>query len=107
MTTIPYSRAPAFFGRKHQKGGDSAAPDYPLTCARKAKVLNEFCREQNVESVIKFGCGEGVQSALFAFKIYTGFDISEKAIALCRKNLWNDASKEFRLLRSYVDQPLT
>lgn len=45
--------------------------------------------------MVEFGCGDGNQLALFSFPLYTGLDVSKKAIALCEHRFENDATKSF------------
>ncbi|MGQ0429505.1 MAG: methyltransferase [Gammaproteobacteria bacterium] len=61
----------------------------------KARVLNDFVREQGVESVIEFGCGDGLQLALAEYPRYLGVDVSRTAVELCRRRFAGDATKTF------------
>ena len=61
----------------------------------KARVLNDFVREQGIQSVIEFGCGDGMQLALAEYPRYIGIDVSRTAIALCRQRFASDATKSF------------
>ena len=61
----------------------------------KARVLNDFVREHGIQSVIEFGCGDGMQLALAEYPRYIGIDVSRTAIALCRQRFASDATKSF------------
>lgn len=61
----------------------------------KARVLNNFVREQLVESVIELGCGDGLQLALAEYPRYVGVDVSRTAIEICRRRFVGDSSKSF------------
>ena len=61
----------------------------------KARVLNDFVREQRVESVIELGCGDGLQLALAEYPHYVGVDVSRTAIEICRQRFAGDATKSF------------
>jgi SAM-dependent methyltransferase len=50
----------------------------------KAEVLNGFARENSIQSVIEWGCGNGDQFELLRFPSFTGIDISSHAIGACR-----------------------
>ena len=63
----------------------------------KALVLNEFVRDNGVESVIEFGCGDGNQLGLASYPRYLGLDVSAEAIDLCRGRFGGDSTKAFLL----------
>ncbi len=50
-----------------------------------ADVINRFVEDEKINSVIEFGCSDGNQLRLLSIPGYIGFDVSETAIALCRK----------------------
>ncbi|HNX04463.1 MAG TPA: class I SAM-dependent methyltransferase [Opitutales bacterium] len=64
-------------------------------------MLNAFVKNNAVGSVIEFGCGDGGQLALAAYPAYTGVDVSDRALDLCRARFDCDASKCFLLLDRY------
>jgi SAM-dependent methyltransferase len=61
----------------------------------KARVLNDFVRENGVRTVIELGCGDGMQLALADYPRYLGVDGSRTAIDLCRQRFASDATKSF------------
>lgn len=61
----------------------------------KADVLNRFVREHGVQTVIEFGCGDGMQLALAEYPSYVGVDVSAAAIESCRRRFAGDATKTF------------
>lgn len=61
----------------------------------KARVLNDFVREQHIRSVIELGCGDGMQLALAEYPRYVGVDVSRTAVDLCRRRFAGDATKGF------------
>ena len=67
----------------------------------KAEVLNNFVRENNVQTVIEFGCGDGNQLTLADYPRYIGFDVSEDALAQCRARFDADATKSFKAMGQY------
>ena len=52
-------------------------------------------KDNGIQSVIDFGCGDGNQLSLFSFPNYIGFDVSMTAITLCKKHFKNDRTKTF------------
>jgi SAM-dependent methyltransferase len=61
----------------------------------KARILNDFVREQGIGSVIELGCGDGLQLALAEYPRYLGVDVSRTAIELCRRRFAGDPTKTF------------
>ncbi|NUM50617.1 MAG: class I SAM-dependent methyltransferase [Flavobacteriales bacterium] len=84
-----------YWEKRYSKGKNSGAGSYGKLAAFKAEVLNQFVKENNIQSVIEFGCGDGYQLSLFEFPHYTGLDISERAIEICRNKFINDQTKRF------------
>jgi trans-aconitate methyltransferase len=63
----------------------------------KAEVINAFVRDNAVQSVVEFGCGDGNQLSLYELPRYTGLDVSPHSIAQCRERFADDTSKTFHL----------
>ena len=82
------------------KGADS----YNNLAEFKGEIVNDFVVKNNIETVIEFGCGDGNQLKYFQLKSYTGFDISETAIARCTSLYKEDSSKHFQLLNNHKDE---
>lgn len=70
----------------------------------KAEVINSFVQKHNISSVIEFGCGDGNQLRLAQYPSYLGFDVSEKAISICRELFSEDTSKQFALMKDLYGQ---
>jgi SAM-dependent methyltransferase len=94
----------AYWNRRYDVGGDSGRGSYGEYAEFKAGVLNEFVDDHGIESVIEFGCGDGNQLTLARYPRYQGFDVSERAVALCEQRFGDDATKSFGLLRDYVGE---
>jgi len=60
-------------------------------------VLNAFVRENNVRTIVEFGCGDGNQLALASYPSYVGLDVSKAAIRLCQQRFRHDKTKTFFL----------
>jgi hypothetical protein len=61
----------------------------------KTQVLNEFVEQNNVDSVIEFGSGDGAQLELAKYPTYIGVDVSETAIEATRQRFANNGSMRF------------
>ena len=61
----------------------------------KAETLNAFVRDNAIESVIEFGCGDGRQLSLACYPRYLGHDVSLAAVKACRARFREDPNKTF------------
>ncbi|WP_048031256.1 MULTISPECIES: hypothetical protein [Brevibacillus] len=52
----------------YASGGNSGLGSYGVLALFKAEVINEYIKEQQVKSVIEFGCGDGSASFLILEK---------------------------------------
>lgn len=93
----------AYWEHRYAAGGHSGEGSYGKLAEFKAKTLNDFVHEHNIETVIEYGCGDGNQLKLFNFPHYTGFDISETAVSLCQEKFSGDTKKEFYLISEDKD----
>ncbi len=93
-----------YWKTRYQKGGNSGIGSYGQFAKFKADVINNFVKDNNINSVIEFGCGDGNQLRFFEFKKYLGFDVSPLAISKCKEIFKNDKSKKFIELKEYQGQ---
>jgi protein O-GlcNAc transferase len=63
----------------------------------KADILNAFVAENDLQTVIEFGCGDGNQLSLVEYPSYIGVDVSQTAVDLCARKFHQDDSKSFYL----------
>lgn len=87
----------AYWEQRYTKGGRSGGGSCGRLAKFKADVINPFVRQNSIESIIEFGCGDGTQLSLADYPEYTGFDVSPTAIKMCRDRFAGDASKRFFL----------
>jgi hypothetical protein len=85
----------AYWEKRYRKNGNSGAGSYGRNAVYKAGILNEFVRNNNIQSVIEFGCGDGNQAMQFDFPDYTGLDVSAAAIRKCIDLSKQDPAKRF------------
>jgi hypothetical protein len=89
-----------YWEKRYQKGGTSGSGSYNRLADFKAKVLNTFVKNHNIQSVIEFGCGDGNQLSLANYPSYIGLDVAPSAIAICDEKFNTDSSKSFFLYNS-------
>jgi spore maturation protein CgeB len=92
-----YFDVSSYWENRYQKGGDSGSGSYGRLAKFKAHFLNQFVANNNIESVVELGCGDGAQVGLANYPSYVGFDISESSINTCNNLYSNDSSKKFLL----------
>jgi SAM-dependent methyltransferase len=94
-----------YWEHRYSSGGDSGSgmpflPPYLYNndSKFKAKIVNDFVKNNNVKTVMEFGCGDGNQLALAEYPSYYGLDVSPTAIELCRDRFRDDKTKCFNLM---------
>ncbi len=93
-----------YWEQRYSSGGNSGYGSYDKFAKFKAEVLNSFIKKNGIKSVIEFGCGDGNQLALMNYRNYLGFDVSESAIAMCRRRFADKSNFKFKLMNDYSDE---
>jgi hypothetical protein len=94
---VSFTGSAHFWERKYQRGDTSGPGSYGALGIGKAEFVNAFVRDQQVRSVIEFGCGDGHQLSLAEYPTYIGMDVSRAAIGLCEERFGTDQDKSFFL----------
>lgn len=100
----PVSGSRSYWEERYKNGGNSGVGSYGKFAEFKAEVINSFVKDNEIESVIEFGCGDGNQLKLADYPHYIGFDVSKTSIALCREMFARDAAKSFHLIDEYAGE---
>ena len=87
--------------KRYNSGRDSGTGSHGKLAKFKAEIINDFVRNNKIETVIEFGCGDGNQLKLAEYPAYFGFDVAPKAIELCRGIFLQDRSKSFWLMAEH------
>ncbi|ABK44932.1 hypothetical protein Mmc1_2432 [Magnetococcus marinus MC-1] len=80
---------------RYHQGGNSGSGSYGRLAHYKAQFLNQFFAEQQIETVLEFGCGDGHNLGLYQVANYIGLDVSRTAIQHCIQRYQEDAGKSF------------
>jgi cyclopropane fatty-acyl-phospholipid synthase-like methyltransferase len=88
----------------YASGGNSGSGSYRRAARFKAGVLNTFMQDQNVQTVLEWGCGDGSQLRLATYRSYVGVDVSNTAVNMCRQIYKSDHTKEFFLIDEIPEQ---
>ena len=86
-----------YWEKRYTQGGTSGSGSSGRLADFKAEILNTYVAKNNIQSVIEFGCGDGVQLALARYPRYVGIDVAEGSISACRQLFKDDDSKNFYL----------
>lgn len=89
-----------YWETRYATGGISGPGSYGKPAKFKAEIINSFVKNNEINSVIDFGCGDGNQLSLADYPNYTGLDVSQTAIKLCMERFKKDKTKSFFLYDS-------
>ena len=98
--SLVFERSDQYWEDRYKLGGTSGSGSYGRLAAFKADFLNALVREHEISSVVEFGCGDGAQLQLAKYPIYTGFDVSPKAIEICTTKFEGNTTYDFYLVGS-------
>jgi Methyltransferase domain len=84
-----------YWDSRYANGGNSGNGSFGELARFKAGIINDFVAENQIDSVIEFGCGDGNQLALSKYPHYIGIDVSPTALQRCRHLFRGDATKKF------------
>lgn len=102
----PFSGSESYWEKRYQKGGNSGSGSYNRLAQFKAKIINDFIKANDIQTVIEFGCGDGNQLALAQYQNYIGLDVSSTVINRCKEKFKEDKNKKFYLYPSNEAQKL-
>jgi len=97
----PFPGSEFYWIQRYNSGGNSGSGSYNNLAEFKAEIINDFVKDNNVITVIEYGCGDGNQLKIAKYPSYIGFDISPKAIKICQDIFQHDKTKSFRLMTEY------
>lgn len=104
LSRLAFPGSEAYWEQRYQSGGTSGAGSYGHLAEFKAEFLNDFVAAHGIRSVIEFGCGDGNQLALARYPDYLGFDVSERALELCRERFPGDPTRRFAPVAGYAGE---
>jgi SAM-dependent methyltransferase len=92
---IEFGSSASYWEERYRRGGSSGAGAHGRVARFKAQVINQFVAQNEVTSVLEFGCGDGTQLARANYPRYVGTDVSHDAIELCKRRFSADPTKRF------------
>lgn len=96
-----FDSSSSYWEQRYRRGGDSGVGSYGKFAKFKAQFLNQFVRENHVQSIIELGCGDGHQLSLANYPNHQGFDVSATAVNICRARFRSDSSKRIASMSEY------
>ena len=84
-----------YWENRYKNGGNSGAGSYNNLAAFKAKVINNFVIENNINTVLELGSGDCNQLSYANYKNYFGYDVSKTAFDICKQKFNYDKTKTF------------
>ncbi len=100
MSKIFFQNSKQYWEKRYASGGNSGEGSQGEKAKFKVDFINAFISEKDIESIIDFGCGDGVVAGRLNPKKYIGLDISENAVKKCSTQFRKDPKKSF-----YVYKP--
>lgn len=97
----PFPGSAIYWESRYARGGCSGPGSYGKLAIFKATFINKFLDKHAIDHVIEFGCGDGNQIQLIDYPSYTGFDVSQTSIDMCRSKFSADRTKSFKMLYEY------
>ena len=87
-----------YWEQRYQSNKNSGSGSYGRLALFKAEIINAFVEARNINTIIEFGCGDGNQLDIADYPNYVGYDVSNKAIDICKEKFKNDNNKCFYIL---------
>lgn len=87
-----------YWEERYKNGQNSGSGSYNRLADFKAEVVNSFLAENNINSCIEWGCGDGNQLMKINYKKYLGLDVSAKVISNDIEKFSADKSKTFKVI---------
>ena len=85
----------AYWEHRYVSGGNSGDGSRGDNARLKADYINRFVKDNEVRSVLEFGCGDGWQLSLANYPDYVGLDVAETVVQRCRTLFALDSHKRF------------
>ncbi|WP_273328085.1 methyltransferase domain-containing protein [Vallitalea guaymasensis] len=88
-----------YWDKRYLNKGTSGLGSYGDLADFKGEIINEFIKDNNINSVIEFGCGDGNQIKKIEYPKYIGLDVSKVSVEKCKEIFLGDSNKEFHLYK--------
>ncbi len=96
-----------YWDDRYVSGGNSGAGSYGGEAMLKAMYINTWIQKYDIKRITEIGCGDGNNLLMYLVRMsYCGFDISPKAIEICRdktRKIRNSLMYEFYSDKDKID----
>jgi len=96
-----FEESSTYWENRYKNNGNSGSGSYGRLAIFKADILNSYVSENNIHTVIEYGCGDGHQLTLAEYPEYLGFDVAQTAINRCSDLFADSSTKTFALYDDY------
>jgi len=96
-----FESSSSYWENRYQKNGNSGSGSYNESANFKAKVINNFIKNYDIEYVEEFGCGDGNQLTHAMYPNYIGYDVSDNILIKIKSKFKHDTTKQFFNLKEY------
>ena len=93
-----------YWQERYLAGGNSGEGSYGGLAKFKSEIINKFVEDNNIKTVIEYGCGDGNQLQLGKYENYLGLDVSPECVKWCKNIFSGDGSKQFKLMSEYDNE---
>lgn len=93
----PFPGSEAYWEKRYRSNDNSGPGSYGRLADFKAEILNDFVKQNDIQTIAEFGSGDGNQLELSSYPSYVGIDVSQTALDLCEDKFGDDPTKEFLL----------
>jgi len=102
--SLIFSNSSQYWEDRYNIGSNSGAGSYGKLARFKADVLNDFVLKHGINSVVEYGCGDGAQLELANYPEYTGFDVSPRAVTICREKFSGRPNCQFFETKIFLEK---
>ena len=92
-----------YWENRYKSGSTSGLGSYGNYAELKSNIINKIIDNYSIKSICDFGCGDGNQISTIKIPSYTGYDISQSAVDICKHKYTNDPTKTFKNINEYND----
>lgn len=98
--SLVFEHSAQYWEDRYRLGRTSGSGSYGRLAQFKAEFLNNFIKEQEISTIVEFGCGDGAQLELADYPSYIGFDVAPTSINLCQEKFAGRPEYNFYLVGS-------
>lgn len=85
--------------------GHSGCGSYGKLADFKAEIVNAFVAQNNIQTVVEFGCGDGNNLKFMNYPNYIGLDVSATTVKRCQQLFSEDLTKSFDIYHPLHQSP--